>query len=55
MSQSYRNEYLFSKIYLENIAQQLETSENLRASFQTIKEWREFADKTSLELRMKLM
>jgi len=49
MSQSYRNEYLFSKIYLENIAQQLETSENLRASFQTIKEWREFADKTSLE------
>jgi len=49
MSRSYRNEHLFSEIYLESITQQPETSENLRASFQTIKEWREFADKTSLE------
>ncbi|RKY82913.1 hypothetical protein DRP98_08385, partial [candidate division KSB1 bacterium] len=49
MSRSYRNEYLFSEIYLESITQQPITDENLRASFQTIKEWREFADKTSLE------
>jgi len=49
MNRSYRNEYLFSEIYLESITQQPITDENLRASFQTIKEWREFADKTSLE------
>jgi len=46
---NYRNEYLFSEIYLRDITQRPVTDENLRASLQTIKEWREYADKTSLE------
>lgn len=47
--QNYRNEYLFSEIYLQEITERPVTDENLRASLQTIKEWREYADKTSLE------
>lgn len=47
--QNYRNEYLFSEIYLQEIIERPVTDENLRASLQTIKEWREYADKTSLE------
>ena len=47
--QNYRNEYLFSEIYLRDITQRPITDENLRASLKTIKEWREYADKTSLE------
>jgi len=46
---NYRNEYLFSEIYLQEITERPVTDENLRASLQTIKEWREYADKTSLE------
>ena len=49
LSRNYRNEYLFSEIYLQDIIQRPVTDENLRASLQTIKEWREYADKTSLE------
>jgi len=49
LSRNYRNEYLFSEIYLQNITQRPVTDENLRASLQTIKEWREYADKTFLE------
>lgn len=49
LSRNYRNEYLFSEIYLQDITQRPVTDENLRASFQTINEWKEYADKTSLE------
>jgi len=47
--QNYRNEYLFSEIYLRDITQRPITDENLRASLKTIREWREYADRTSLE------
>ena len=47
--QNYRNEYLFSEIYLRDIIQRPITDENLRASLKTIREWKEYADKTSLE------
>lgn len=49
LSQNYRNEYLFSEIYLQDITKRPVTDENLRASLRTIKEWREYADKTSIE------
>ncbi|MBA7470354.1 hypothetical protein ES707_05638 [subsurface metagenome] len=49
LPQNYRNEYLFSETYLEEITKRPVTDENLRASLQTIKEWREYADKTLLE------
>ena len=49
LSRNYQNEYLFSESYLQDITQRPVTDENLRASLQTIKEWREYADKTSLE------
>lgn len=49
LSRNYRNEYLFSEIYLRDITQRPVTDENLRTSLQTIKEWREYADNTSLE------
>lgn len=49
LSRNYQNEYLFSEIYLQDITQRPVTDENLRASLQTIKEWREYADKTYLE------
>jgi hypothetical protein len=49
LSRNYRNEYLFSESYLQDITQRPVTDENLRASLQTIKEWRECADKTSFE------
>jgi len=49
MSRNYRNEYLFSGIYLQDIIQRPVTDENIKATFKTIKEWREYADKTSLE------
>ncbi|MBA7620530.1 hypothetical protein ES703_27880 [subsurface metagenome] len=48
-SQNYKNEYLFSEIYLRDITKLSVTDENLRASLQTIKEWREYADKTSIK------
>lgn len=48
-NKNYRNEYLFSEIYLQDITQRHVTDENLRASFQTINEWREYADKSSLK------
>jgi hypothetical protein len=46
---SYKNEFLFSESYLKNIVQKPVTSENLRASLQTIQEWFEYSDKSSLE------
>jgi len=46
---NYRNEYLFSGIYLQDIIQRSVTDENIKATFKTIKEWREYADRTSLE------
>lgn len=49
MKQNYRNEYLFSETYLQSIAKRFIADENLRASFQTIKEWGDFANKTSFE------
>lgn len=49
LHRNYRNEYLFSEIYLRDITQRPVTDENLRTSLQTIKEWREYADNTSLE------
>ena len=49
LPKNYRNEYLFSETYLQDITQRPVTDENLRASLQTIKEWREYADKTSFE------
>jgi len=49
MSQYYRNEYLFSETYLRDITGRSIADENLRASLKTIKEWRDYADRTSLE------
>ena len=49
LSQNYRNEYLFSEIYLQDITKRPVTDENLQAYLKTIKEWREYADKTSIE------
>ena len=42
MTTYYRNEYLFSEIYLQEITQQPEDTEIL-ASLTTLKEYREFA------------
>lgn len=42
MTSYYRNEYLFSEIYLQEITQQPEDTEIL-ASLTTLKEYREFA------------
>lgn len=49
MSRNYQNEYLFSEIYLQNITKRSVTDEDLRVTLETIKDWRESADKTSLE------
>ena len=46
MNKNYRNEYLFSEIYLQNITQLPIIDENLKNSFRTIKGWRDEADNT---------
>jgi len=49
MNKNYRNEYLFSETYLQNITQLPIIDENLKNSFRTIKGWRDEADNTSPE------
>ncbi len=46
MNKNYRNEYLFSETYLQNITQLPIIDENLKNSFRTIKGWRDEADNT---------
>jgi len=46
MNRNYRNEYLFSETYLQNITQLPIIDENLKNSFRTIKGWRDEADNT---------
>jgi len=49
MNKNYRNEYLFSETYLQNITQLPIIDENLKNSFRTIKGWRDEVDNTSPE------
>jgi len=44
----YQNEYLFSEIYLQEITQNPE-KEEIHTSLNTLKEYREFADTSSLK------
>ncbi len=46
MNKNYRNEYLFSETYLQNITQLPIIDENLKNSFRTIKGWRNEVDNT---------
>jgi len=46
MNKNYRNEYLFSETYLQDITQLPIVDENLKNSFRTIKGWRDEADNT---------
>lgn len=46
---NYKNEFLFSDSYLNDIIKKAITDDNLKASLQTIKEWHEYADSSSLE------
>ncbi|MEA3313547.1 MAG: hypothetical protein U9Q18_04145, partial [Caldisericota bacterium] len=46
MNKNYRNEYLFSETYLQNITQLPIIDENLKNYFRTIKGWRDEADNT---------
>jgi len=48
MTTYYRNEYLFSEIYLQEITQQPEDTEIL-ASLTTLKEYREFARTATIQ------
>jgi len=48
MTLYYRNEYLFSEIYLEEITQIPEQAEVL-ASLNTLEEYRDYADTASLQ------
>lgn len=49
MNKNYRNEYLFSETYLQNITQLPIIDENLKNSFRTIKGWRDEVDNISSE------
>ena len=48
MTSYYRNEYLFSEIYLQEITQQAE-KEDVLASLETIKEYRDWADTSDIQ------